>query len=119
MMTELGDTGWLPHALDTHALILMAEGRVREALGVIEDAIREFKKTEDASGHCDALWTRVQCLVGLGRYADAAAGFAGLYAKAGADIGASRPGYSEAFAAIAFPLAAGDIPPRFPPLLVR
>lgn len=67
LLSELGDYGWIPHVLDTKALIDIAQRNFDSALSVIEESIDRFRPTEDYSGLADSLWTKCRCLLNLNR----------------------------------------------------
>ena len=89
LFTSLGDTGWIPHVLDTKALIMLDSGRAAEALVVIDEAIELFRLGADHMGLCDAKWTRARVLLRLGRTEDAFQCYARLHAIAAANIGST------------------------------
>jgi tetratricopeptide (TPR) repeat protein len=69
--SDLGDRGWIPHVLDTKALIYIDENKFSQALKTIEEALSYFFKGEDYDGLTAALWTKVRCLIRLGRAEEA------------------------------------------------
>lgn len=85
--SDLGDNGWIPHVLDTKALIYIDENKFSKALQAIEDALTYFYQGEDYNGLTAALWTKTQCLLRLGRLEDALVTFGELYKIANEQIG--------------------------------
>jgi tetratricopeptide (TPR) repeat protein len=84
---NLNDTGWIPHVLDTKALLLNKENKCEEALETIESAISYFTKGDDYSGLVDAFWTKIQILLHLGRKSEALILFSELATLASHRIG--------------------------------
>lgn len=84
---SIGDTGWVPHVLDSKALIFLDEGRFDEALETIERAVALFSESEDYSGLTEAMFTKCRCLLRLGREAEAFALFSELGHIASVRIG--------------------------------
>ncbi|MGC2237628.1 MAG: hypothetical protein WA584_15805 [Pyrinomonadaceae bacterium] len=85
--SDLGDKGWIPHVLDTKALIYIEENKFSKALKIIEEALTYFYEGEDYNGLIDALWTKVRCLIRLERSEDALLTFADLKNVAAKRIG--------------------------------
>lgn len=85
--TDLGDEGWIPHVLDTVALIFLDERKYDEALKNIESAIEYFYKGEDTTGLLDALWTKARCFLSLGELEEALTVFGELQFVARSRIG--------------------------------
>ena len=71
LFENLNDTGWIPHVLDTKALILTKENKCEKALDTIETAISYFNKGDDFSGLVEAFWTKIQILLRLDRKSEA------------------------------------------------
>jgi tetratricopeptide (TPR) repeat protein len=84
---SVGDKGWIPHVLDSRALILLDEERVDEALETIDRAISLFSGGEDYSGLTEAMFTKCRCLLRLRREPEAYALFAELGHLASVRIG--------------------------------
>jgi tetratricopeptide (TPR) repeat protein len=87
VLESVGDTGWIPHVLDTRALIFLDEGRPTEALDAIDKAISLFAGSEDYSSLTDAMFTKCRCLLRLRRGPEAFALFAELGHLASVRIG--------------------------------
>lgn len=85
--TDLGDEGWIPHVLDTIALIFLDERKYTEALKNIERAIEYFYKGEDTTGLLDALWTKTRCFLSLDNIEEALTIFSELQFVARSRIG--------------------------------
>lgn len=81
--------GWLAHAFDTRALILFEERAYAQALATVNQAVDIFSRGEDAAGQADAMWTKVRCLLRLGRTADGIVLFSDLSKLASSRIGES------------------------------
>lgn len=71
ILQDNGFTGWVPHILDSKALILLEEGNYKDAMLKVEEALIEFYRGEDYKGLVGSLWTRVLCLLRLGMTDDA------------------------------------------------
>lgn len=84
---SIGDTGWIPHVLDTRALIFLDQGHIEEALETINTAIASFSEGEDYSGLTEAMFTKCRCLLRLKRVPDAFAVFSELGHLASVRIG--------------------------------
>ena len=84
---SIGDTGWIPHVLDSRALIFLDEERPEEALDTIDKAISLFSESEDYSGLTEAMFTKCRCLLRLRRGPEAFALFAELGHIASVRIG--------------------------------
>jgi tetratricopeptide (TPR) repeat protein len=84
---NLNDTGWIPHALDTKALILIKENKCEEALGTIENAISNFLGGDDFSGLIEAFWTKIQILLRLDQKSEALILFSELSSLASQRMG--------------------------------
>lgn len=84
---SIGDAGWVPHVLDTRALIFLDEGRFDEALETINKAVALFSESEDYSGLTEAMFTKCRCLLRLRREAEAFALFSELGHIASVRIG--------------------------------
>lgn len=80
-------TGWLPHYLDTKALIYFDEGNSEAALVTINEAISIFEKGEDAGGLTEAIWNKCRFLLYLNRKEEAIKLFAKLAPLASERIG--------------------------------
>ena len=63
--------GFLPHALHTKALIYLDWNKLKKALDTINQSIEFFKQGENYRGLTDALWTKIRCLLRLGRKEEA------------------------------------------------
>jgi tetratricopeptide (TPR) repeat protein len=87
ILKKLNHIGWIPHILDSKALIYIDENKYREALEVIEEALTYFYEGEDYKGLTAALWTKVRCLIRLERAEDAFLIFADLKNIAAERIG--------------------------------
>jgi tetratricopeptide (TPR) repeat protein len=85
--STLGDTGWIPHVLDTKALIYIDENEFLKALETIEEALEYFYQGEDSNGLTNALWTKVRCLFRLERAEEALLTFTELKNIASEHIG--------------------------------
>lgn len=70
------DAGWVPHLLDTRALVYLSEGKPLDALAAIDEAISLFSTTEDYGGLTAAMFTKCKCLLRLGKTSEAMADFA-------------------------------------------
>ena len=106
---QLQDTGWIPHVLDTKALIYLDEGLPDMALESIDSALSLFHQGEDFAGLADSLWTKCLCLLKLGRAEEAFTIYGELHCIASQNIGAAVAGqYAKAFADLAYP-------PKSPP----
>lgn len=84
---QIGNQGFLPHFLDTKALIYLDWNKPEKALETIDQANDYFYQGEDYNGLTAALWTKVRCLIRLGRREDAFVTFAELEQIAGERIG--------------------------------
>jgi tetratricopeptide (TPR) repeat protein len=89
ILKEMEQTGWIPHILDSKALILLAEEKYGSALAVVEDALNYFYQGEDYKGLTASLWTRILCLLGLGNTVDAIYAYGELQQIAGTKISAA------------------------------
>lgn len=87
LLGRLGDFGWIPHVLDTQALIHFAQREYSDALSIVEKAIDGFRPTEDYSGLADSLWTKCRCLLRLGQADDAFIVYGEVQAIAAQKIG--------------------------------
>lgn len=85
--TDLGDEGWIPHVLDTIALIFLDERKNAEALETIERAVGYFYKGEDTTGLLDALWTKARCFLSLGELEESLTVFSELQFVARSRVG--------------------------------
>jgi tetratricopeptide (TPR) repeat protein len=63
--------GWIPHALDTKALIHIDQAEYEDALAVIGKSIEIFSEGEDYGGLTDAMWTKCLCLLRINGFSDA------------------------------------------------
>ncbi len=63
--------GWLPHFLDTKALIYFDEGHYELSLQTIDEAISIFKRGEDANGLTESLWNKCKFLLHQNRKEEA------------------------------------------------
>jgi hypothetical protein len=100
IFADLGDTGWLPHVLDTHALILLDDGRADEALEMVQSAIEIFIDGEDSSGLVDSMWTKCLAFIRLNKKQEALRTFIDLQNIASSKIGnATADKYAEKLAA--------------------
>ncbi|MBS1797813.1 MAG: tetratricopeptide repeat protein [Acidobacteria bacterium] len=99
ILNEIEHTGWIPHILDTKALILIGEEKYSAALAVVDDAIAIFRQGEDFKGLAASLWTRILCFLRLGRSLQATLTYGELQQIALERIGkpAARK-YAESFA---------------------
>ena len=70
-LEKLNNQGFLPHALDTKALIYLDWNKPKKALETINQSIEFFRQGEDYRGLTDALWTKIRCLLRLGRKEEA------------------------------------------------
>lgn len=84
---ELNDAGWVPHAIDTRALILINKGNLEEALNTIDGALQIFETGDDYAGLVDSMWTKCRCLLRMDRRAEAVGIFAELHRIAMVQIG--------------------------------
>lgn len=84
---QIQHDGFLPHALDTKALIYLDNNQPKKALETINDAIEYFYHGDDARGLTDALWTKVRCLLRMGRSREAFIAFGKLQIAAIERIG--------------------------------
>lgn len=75
---EFKYAGWLPHFLDTKAIICLEERDFQNALETIEESVSLFQKGEDYAGLTDALWNKVKTLLYLNRKEQAIEYFAEL-----------------------------------------
>jgi tetratricopeptide (TPR) repeat protein len=82
-----GAIGWIPHALDTKALIQIDQAEYEKALSVIEKSIEIFHEGEDYTGLTEAMWTKCLCLLRLNRFTDALGLFIELRDIAARQIG--------------------------------
>jgi hypothetical protein len=80
-------TGWIPHALDTKALIHIDQAEYEEALSVIGKSIEIFLEGEDYGGLTDAMWTKCLCLLRANSFTDAHTVFIELRDIAARQIG--------------------------------
>lgn len=87
LLRKLNHMGWIPHILDSRALIYLGENKFEEALEVVETALKYFYNGEDYKGLTATLWTKVQCLFRLGRAEDALIVFSKLENIASIHIG--------------------------------
>jgi hypothetical protein len=71
ILKEINHTGWIPHILDSKALILLAEEKYSAALSAVEESLVYFYKGEDYNGLTASLMTRIICLLRLGKTKDA------------------------------------------------
>lgn len=98
---KLRHPGWLPHILDTKALIFLEENKFESALKTINEALSIFQKSDDYAGLTDALWNKVKSLLGLNRKEEAVETFAELCQVAQIQIGDyAVKRYSKLFAEI-------------------
>lgn len=103
LFEDLNDTGWIPHALDTKALLLNKENKCGQALETIERAVSYFNEGDDYSGLVDAFWTKIQILLRLDRKPEALILFAELAALAGQRIGEfAVQKYADSFAELLY-----------------
>ncbi|MEP6847234.1 MAG: tetratricopeptide repeat protein [Acidobacteriota bacterium] len=86
---SLKDFGWMPHVLDTRALVYLDQDKPGDALTQIERAIEMFNKGEDFAGHVDSIWTKCRCLLRMNLLDDALTNFADLQSLAKSRIGES------------------------------
>lgn len=99
IIRETGDFGWLPHMLDTRALIFIDQRKPIEALIQAERSIDLFSRGEDFAGLVDSLWTKCRCLIRLDRLSEALINFAELKDLAAMRIGDSAvTKYADLFA---------------------
>ncbi len=75
---QLNHQGFLSHALDTKALIYLDWNKPKNAFETINQSIEYFRQGEDFRGLTDALWTKIRCLLRLGRREDALVDFVEL-----------------------------------------
>jgi tetratricopeptide (TPR) repeat protein len=87
ILKKMNHTGWIPHILDSRALIYLGENKSNEALEAVEAALIYFFKGEDYKGLTASLWTKVQCLFRLRRAEDAFIVFSKLEDIASKNIG--------------------------------
>ena len=96
-------TGWLPHFLDTKAVISAEERDYERAFETINEAVSLFKKGEDYAGLADALWNKVKILLNINRKERAVEIFAELCQIAQMRIGEyALKRYSKLFAEIIY-----------------
>jgi hypothetical protein len=86
-MESREDKGWIPHALDTKALIYLDQAEYDKALEVIERSVELFSEGEDYGGLTDAMWTKCLCLLRLNQMREATVLFADLTDIAARQIG--------------------------------
>lgn len=87
ILKKLNHVGWMPHILDSKALIYLDENKYKEALDAIEEALTYFYEGEDYKGLTAALWTKVRCLLRLGHTKEAVLTFTDLKIIAAERIG--------------------------------
>jgi tetratricopeptide (TPR) repeat protein len=78
VLKKLGHSGWIPHILDSKALIYLEETNYCTSLEIIEEALIFFFAGEDFKGLTASLWTKVQILLRLDRSEEAFLVFAEL-----------------------------------------
>lgn len=87
LYSDLNDEGWIPHVLDTIALIYIEEKNISQALSSIEKALKYFYANEDYDGLTNALWTKTLCLLRLNREEEAFLFYGELHSIARERIG--------------------------------
>jgi tetratricopeptide (TPR) repeat protein len=87
IFTRFGDKGLTANVLDSKANILREQGRLVEALPVIDQAIGIFRAADNLIELAEAYWTKIQILVGEHRHAEARRVFQSLEADTATNIG--------------------------------
>lgn len=87
LLIKLEHIGWIPHILDSRALIYYNQHQFENALIYVEKALKYFYKGEDYKGLTATLWTKTLCLMRLNKMEDALEVFADLKAIAAERIG--------------------------------
>jgi tetratricopeptide (TPR) repeat protein len=87
LFNRLNDAGWLPHVLDTKALIYLDEKKYTNSLVILQEALTYFYQGEDYNGLTSALWTKVLVLLRLKRNEEAYSVFGELQYIAKEKIG--------------------------------
>ncbi|HLL99779.1 MAG TPA: tetratricopeptide repeat protein [Pyrinomonadaceae bacterium] len=103
--TELQETGWLAHVLDTKAQIYFAENKLTTALIKINESLKIFRESEDFAGLVESLSTKCKILLKLGKVSEAVMLLAELVETAKARIGEfAAKKYADEFAKLIYPL---------------
>jgi tetratricopeptide (TPR) repeat protein len=68
--TNLQETGWVAHVLDTKAQVYLAENNLVDALIQVSKALVIFQQGEDFAGLTEALFTKCKILLKLGNVSE-------------------------------------------------
>lgn len=99
ILEKIEHTGWIPHILDSRALIFLAQGKTKRAAALTEQALGYFYRSDDYKGLAGALWTKCQILLRQEQMTEALVTLAELIAGARANIGEAAVGrYADLFA---------------------